>query len=222
MTTSHTPSAPLFSFILNSSPQKILLYPGANLNYSSILVIPNPSNLQGAGLIGEAGIGSELVAMNATAPSGLSLHFFGSNLTGRIYDEVGAGSVHRMAIGLKATQSIAPGDYTIAIEGTSGSFSANYSLAVRVVQFLVIANLYAFNPRTLNVPVGSTVYWLNLDTRPEGLYTMVFDTLGVRSPSLHPGPAYESFGYTFTTAGTYSYHCDTCLVPVSGTIVVTG
>src|SRR6267378_2009469 len=60
-TASHTPSAPLFTFLLNSSPQTILLYPGANLNYTSILVIPNPNSFQGAGLVGEAGIGSELV-----------------------------------------------------------------------------------------------------------------------------------------------------------------
>jgi plastocyanin len=220
-TATHTPSAPLFTFNIDSTPRTILLYPGANLNYSSILVIPTPSNLQGAGLLGEAGIGSELVAVNVTAPSGLYLHFFGSNLTSRIYDEVGAGSVHGMPIGLRASPSIAPGDYTIAIQGTSGTFTANYTLNVKVVQYIVIANLNAFNPRTLTVPVGSTVYWLNMDNSREGVYTLAFETISVASPFLHPGPAFESWEYTFTTPGTYPYRCSSCLVPVSGTIVVT-
>jgi plastocyanin len=198
-----------------------LLYPGANLNYTSILVIPNPNSVQGAGLVGEAGIGSELVTVNATTPSGLYLHFFGSNLTNRIYDEEGAGSVHNLPIGLGAAQSLAPGDYTIAIQGTSGSFSANYSLAIRVVQYLVIANLHAFNPKTLTVAVGSTVYWINLDSGPEGQYSVVFNTISVRSPVLHSSPSYGSFAHTFTTAGNYSYYCDICIVPGSGTIIVT-
>ena len=102
-----------------------------------------------------------------------------------------------------------------------GTLSVNYSLAVRVVQYIVIANYEAFNPRTLNVKVGSTVFWLNLDSGNDATYTLTFDKIGVQSPVLNPAPNYDSFSHTFTTPGIYPYHC-TCQVLINGTIIVTG
>ncbi|NMH99376.1 cupredoxin domain-containing protein [Pseudonocardia acidicola] len=63
---------------------------------------------------------------------------------------------------------------------------------------VTIAN-YAFSPAALTVPVGTTVTWTNTDSVPH-------DVSGgpLHSPILNQG---QSWSYTFSTAGTYSYIC---------------
>jgi len=62
---------------------------------------------------------------------------------------------------------------------------------------------YAFSPATLSISTGTTVTWTNMDTAP---HTVTVDSGPVTftSPSLHKG---DTFTYTFTTPGTYSYYC---------------
>jgi plastocyanin len=59
-----------------------------------------------------------------------------------------------------------------------------------------IAN-FAFSPSTLEVKVGTTVTWTNADT-------VTSDDGSFASNDLNQG---ASFSFTFTTAGTYAYHC---------------
>ena len=89
-TPSLTMSAPLFNFVLISVPQTILLSPGANLTYPTLAVIPLPNSHEVPGNPLE--VGSELVVLNATLPSGLHLRFLGSNHASRIYEEVSLSS----------------------------------------------------------------------------------------------------------------------------------
>lgn len=58
-----------------------------------------------------------------------------------------------------------------------------------------------FAPSTLNVRVGDTVVWTNNDSVA---HTVTGDTAGPRSTSIAQGGTYS---YTFTTSGTFSYHC---------------
>jgi plastocyanin len=215
-----TASAPLFHFILSSLPDRILLSPGANLTYASISVIPLPSSREVQGLPLE--VGAELVVLNATVPSGLHLRYFGSNLVNRIYVEVSLSSQMGVGLNLAADKNVAPGDYTITMEGASGNYTSKVSFTVRVAQYLVFASGGQFSPANLTVKVGSTVYWLNFEDQggPESTYDVVFDALKVQSPTLNGG-VYDSFSYTFTTAGTYSYYCSVQAVTITGTIVVT-
>jgi plastocyanin len=62
---------------------------------------------------------------------------------------------------------------------------------------------YAFAPAALTVKVGTKVTWTNDDTAP---HTVTVDSGPVKfnSPTLQKG---DSFTYTFTTPGTYSYYC---------------
>lgn len=62
---------------------------------------------------------------------------------------------------------------------------------------------YAFAPVTLTVPVGSTVTWTNGDTAPHDVKT-TSGPVAIHSPMLSKG---QSWTYTFTTAGSYSYYC---------------
>lgn len=214
-----TASAPLFNFVLSSFPQRILLSPGANLTYATLSVIPLPSSHQVAGLPLE--VGDELVVLNASVPSGLHLRFFGSNLLNTMYREVSLSGQEDLTLNLAADKSIAPGDYTITIQAASGNYAAKVSFTVRVTQHLVIAYLNAFGPSSLTVKAGDTVYWLNLGGNggPENTYDITFNSLKVQSPQLN-GNLFESFSYTFTTPGTYTYYCS-LVTDMTGTITVT-
>ncbi len=60
---------------------------------------------------------------------------------------------------------------------------------------------FAFDPTDLSVNVGDTVQWIDNGTAEEG-HNVIGD--GLQSPTLHTG---ESYSFTFSTAGTYSYEC---------------
>ncbi|WP_457112603.1 cupredoxin domain-containing protein [Marmoricola sp. URHA0025 HA25] len=62
---------------------------------------------------------------------------------------------------------------------------------------------YAFSPAELNVEVGDTVTWTNMDTAPHTV-TVTSGPVKFASANLAKG---QTFSYTFTTAGTYSYYC---------------
>ncbi|MDA4117886.1 MAG: hypothetical protein OK455_06025 [Thaumarchaeota archaeon] len=214
------PSDPLFHFVLNSLPNRILLAPGANLTYATLSVVPLPSSHEAAGQPLESG--DELVVLNATVPSGLSLRFFGSNLVNKEYVEVSLVGALTVSLNLAAAKDAAPGDYTITIVAASGNFSSNLSFTVRVAQYLVIAYLNSFSPANFTIKVGSTVYWLNLGGNggPENYYDVVFQTIKVQSPTMD-GNLFDSYSYTFTAAGSYPYYSDTVGQIMSGNIIVT-
>ena len=60
---------------------------------------------------------------------------------------------------------------------------------------------FAFQPRTIEVPVGATVTWTNAD---EDAHTVTSSNGAFSSPGLDSG---EIFSQTFTAPGTYSYFC---------------
>ena len=62
-----------------------------------------------------------------------------------------------------------------------------------------IAN-FAFSPQSLTVKVGTKVTWTNKDSLT---HTVTADG-GAFSQTVPPG---STFSFTFTKAGTYSYHC---------------
>ena len=75
---------------------------------------------------------------------------------------------------------------------------------------------FAFNPENLTIRTGTTVTWLNLD---EAVHQIESDSKaqGVfLSDSLVYG---ESFTFTFTQPGIYTYHC-TYHPTMEGAIIV--
>ena len=63
---------------------------------------------------------------------------------------------------------------------------------------------FAFRPRSIRVPVGTTVTWVNCE--PEGVepHTTTADGGSWDSPELAPGARYTR---TFSQTGTFAYHC---------------
>jgi plastocyanin len=72
---------------------------------------------------------------------------------------------------------------------------------------------FAFGPATLNVAVGTTVTWTNADSAG---HTVTADDGSFDSKTLATG---ATFTQTFSTAGTFAYHC-TIHTSMHGTVTV--
>jgi plastocyanin len=72
-----------------------------------------------------------------------------------------------------------------------------------------------FNPDSMTVKVGDTITWSNASKNPESVTS---DTAGVfDSGPLNTGAVFK---FTFTTAGTFTYH-STTTTTLTGKVVVT-
>ncbi len=60
---------------------------------------------------------------------------------------------------------------------------------------------FQFAPATVTVPAGTTVTWTNRD---DDTHTVTERNKRFSSKVLDPG---QTFSYTFTTPGTYTYYC---------------
>jgi plastocyanin len=73
----------------------------------------------------------------------------------------------------------------------------------------------SFGPQAITIRVGDTVTWNNV----EGFHNVVSDTPGIFT-SGDPAVAPWTYSFTFTTAGTFGYHCDPHIGLMVGTVVV--
>ncbi len=81
------------------------------------------------------------------------------------------------------------------------------------VSFAVGVSQFAYDPPTIEVPVGARVTWTNHDSAP---HTVTSDDRSFDSGRLNQGDQYT---FAFDRPGSYSYHCD--LHPdMKGTVVV--
>jgi plastocyanin len=210
-----------FDFALSNHPDVTIISPGSNLTYASVDILPLPS---------ATASGSEMIALSATAPKGIHVRFVFNPVRFSPATLSMLTPVESVQFALAADQGIAPGDYKIAVVGTSGPVTESGSFTVRVIPYLIIARDNVFYPASLTVSSGTTVYWINLGIPTGGDNAQEFDvsfkTIGARSSVLIGSPIFDSFSYTFTTPGTYVYYCaqaDDCNYPyMSGQITVIG
>lgn len=89
---------------------------------------------------------------------------------------------------------------TSAIYATAHGNTLNYSV-VYIVNGASLGKEISFNPWNATVVIGqnNTVIWKNLDTVNQ---SVVGTNVGFSSPSIVPT---QSWSYTFTSLGTYSY-----------------
>jgi plastocyanin len=78
--------------------------------------------------------------------------------------------------------------------------SSGQSAAAGGSQSVEIKN-FAFNPATLTVKVGDKVTWKNSDS---AAHTVTFDDGSADSNNIDNN---ATFDHTFSTAGTFAYHC---------------
>jgi plastocyanin len=91
--------------------------------------------------------------------------------------------------------SLILGMMAIAMPISTPARAQDAGAAVQIVDF-------AFEPATLEIPVGTTVVWTNGGSAP---HTVTSDTGAFDSGRLDPG---GTFSMTFDTPGTYAYHCE--------------
>jgi len=90
---------------------------------------------------------------------------------------------------------------TIAAPPTSQPTTAAATQTVQV-KIVEVNNQYQFQPATLTVPKGAEVVWTNSSDAP---HTVTSDTNTFTSSSTFNQD--QTFKTTFTTAGTFTYHC---------------
>lgn len=83
------------------------------------------------------------------------------------------------------------------------SLDAGSTVVAPSSKVAVKIQMYAFSPAALTVTQGTAVTWTNYDTAPHTV-TVSSGPVTFSSPELQKG---QSFTYTFTTPGTYSYYC---------------
>jgi plastocyanin len=84
--------------------------------------------------------------------------------------------------------------------------------SVHVGETHVGVDLNGFSPNAIQIPAGTTVTW----TFDDGIEHNVVGDDGLASPELRHG----TYAHTFTTPGTYDYHCS--LHPImQGRVIVT-
>ena len=87
------------------------------------------------------------------------------------------------------TKSVTPAGTLPPISGGSGATTE------------VTIQSYTFTPAEINIKVGETVTWTNLDSVA---HTVVADDASWGSGQLNKG---DKFSYTFSQPGTYAYRC---------------
>jgi plastocyanin len=75
---------------------------------------------------------------------------------------------------------------------------------VVMVKIVEANDKYAFSPATLSIKVGTQVVWTNTT---DAAHTVTSDTAGVFGSTGNLN-ANQTFMFTFTTPGTFAYHCN--------------
>jgi plastocyanin len=88
---------------------------------------------------------------------------------------------------------------TVLLLGGSPSVTANDQSSTANAEVKI--DNFSFGPQTVTVPIGATVTWTNQDDIPH----TVVSTDGVFKSKVRD--TNETFSYTFTKPGTYSYFC---------------
>ncbi len=130
-----------------------------------------------------------------------------------------------VTVTLSAATGAAVQNATVNVQATAGSKVYTSPFSLQSVQALVLIQGNAFKPSSLTVPVGTKVYWLNLDASGGGDINSQPHDVTALDGSFSSGTAnlqqYSIYTFTFTKAGTFKY--DSSAQPtMTGQVVVTG
>lgn len=168
---------------------------------------------------------NEEVTLTATAPAGITLQYTPSSPV-----QLPGGKPLNVTLVVEASSTAALGNDSVTVKGVSGTNSQSATFMLKVVQYRVVMEQDQFLPPTLNVTVGGTVYWQNLDgpaagcagggeSTGNGEHNIIFTTLsGANSSAISQ---FAIYSYTFTTPGSYFYYSTLNTEgPMNGTINV--
>jgi plastocyanin len=153
-------------------------------------------------------LNSESVVLSSTSPPGINVSFSPSSPV-----ELPADKNLNVTLNIVASPSATLSNDTITVQGVSGPTTRTASFTLRVVQYHVVMVQNTFIPATMNVSLGSTVYWQNFDgpaggcgaaSSGTGYHSVVFTTIpGANSSTIKQ---FGIYSYTFTTPGSYFYY----------------
>ena len=84
-------------------------------------------------------------------------------------------------------------------QSSESSATTTTETQTSVIGNKVVIENFTFNPSELQIKVGETVTWTNMDSAPHTVNSDLFN-----SDTLNNG---DSFSFTFDKAGTYDYIC---------------
>ncbi len=97
--------------------------------------------------------------------------------------------------------------------GGSGGGSGSSVNCANPCDIYIKNSVFGYNvSQTLTIKAGTTVTWMNIDDTE---HTTTSNSGVWGSPILAPG---KTFSFTFSTPGTYPYHCE--IHPMTATIIV--
>lgn len=148
---------------------------------------------------------------NADADTGSALQALNGNANANITAIENTNSQDVSGVNANSVQN----SNTISAGNANASviLNKNTNTAARSARAVSIQN-FAFTPADLDIPAGTTVTWTNLDSVA---HTVTGDNGGPDSGTISPQGTYS---YTFSTPGSYPYHC----APhpyMTGTVTVT-
>ena len=110
-----------------------------------------------------------------------------------------------LALGLALLGVAGCGQQAASTAAPAAATPAAATSAAAAPAEIVLKN-FAFSPKELTVPVGTTVTWTNQDSAP---HTVTAGQRGSPSGLFDSGQltAGKSFSFTFSQAGTYPYFC---------------
>jgi plastocyanin len=88
---------------------------------------------------------------------------------------------------------------TVMVAGRAKTYGATAADDKQPVEVKI--DNFVFAPNTVTVPVGTTLHWTNRDDIP---HNVVSEDKSFKSKVMDTD---ESFSYTFTKPGTYTYFC---------------
>jgi len=199
-----TTSSASASVSLTMVPAVPLVAPGQIQNYSEVEVQA-------------LGTAQPEVTLRAFAPAGLTITLNESSITANAAPQP-------VPFALTASRNVVPANYTVTIETIqNGLTGRNETFTIMVVPELVTMQALAFHPQNITVPVGTRVYWINLDSYigccDPGNHDVSFVSGGTAlSPILQ---RLQTWSYLFNTPGTVDYICN--IHPyMKGQVTVTG
>jgi len=110
---------------------------------------------------------------------------------------------------IKSLNTTLPGSYSITLSASNGEYHYAKNVLIKVIKYLIVTVGTSFLPQNLTVAKGSTVTWLRLNgilsPSDDGSHDVDFSSgISLISPTLNQ---YESWNFTFTERGVYSYYC---------------
>jgi plastocyanin len=184
-----------------------------------LIVAPNQAESVSLSLSAIGTVSGNYTFSASSLPSGVSASFQPSSVT------LPSGLHGLITMTLTAASGATVVNSTMNVVATAGSSKYTAPFSIESVQALVIIQGNAFHPSSLTVPVGTKVYWLDLDpsSSPDLGSDMHDVTAADGSFSSGTGALgqYAMYGHTFSAAGTVSYK-SAAQPSMTGQIIVSG